>query len=148
MEDNWDNMHVVKAMIVFGFGNFIGTTLNSIEFFDDFPSKYFPIVNIICFIAMYIVNFFFTMRNYEHSMIVLERNVHKNLSWYEIAFISSDILWTLKTPLPRRYQKLILYSRVFNYCSKLFAQIFITVFENCQIWIKSTWNTHINRLNV
>ena len=71
-------MHVVKAMIVFGLGNFIGTTLNSIQFFDDFPSKYVPVMNIIGFIAMYIVNFFFTMRNYEHSMIVLERNVHEN----------------------------------------------------------------------
>ena len=77
-EDNWDNMHVVKAMIVFGFGNFIGTTLNSIQFFDDFPTKYVPVMNIIGFIAMYIVNFFFTMRNYEHSMIVLERNVHES----------------------------------------------------------------------
>ena len=77
-EDNWDNMHVVKAMIVFGLGNFIGTTLNSIQFFDDFPSKYVPVMNIFGFIAMYIVNFFFTMRNYEHSMIVLERNVHEN----------------------------------------------------------------------
>ena len=82
-------MHVVKAMIVFGIGNFIGTTLNSIQFFDDFPSKYFPVMNIIGFIAMYIVNFFFTMRNYEHSMIVLERNVHENLQSYAIACKSS-----------------------------------------------------------
>ena len=72
-------MHVVKAMVVFGFGNFIGTTLSSIQFFDNFPTKYFPVVNVICFIAMYIVNFFFTMRNYDHSMIVLDRNVYKNL---------------------------------------------------------------------
>lgn len=66
-------MHVVKAMIVFGIGNFVGTFINSIPFFESFPSKYVPVVNVICFMAMYIVNFFFTMRNYEHSMIVLER---------------------------------------------------------------------------
>ena len=134
-------------MIVFGFGNFIGTTLNSIQFFDDFPSKYVPVMNIFGFIAMYIVNFFFTMRNYEHSMIVLERNVHESsciwiawkscetmilYHWYKTIFYELH-----KTSLPGRYQKLILYSWVFNHCSKLFAQIFITVFKNCQSRIKN-----------
>lgn len=27
-EDDWDNYHVVKAMIVFGLGNFLGTFLD------------------------------------------------------------------------------------------------------------------------
>ena len=57
--------------------------------------------------------------------------------WYKTIFYELH-----KTSLPGRYQKLILYSWVFNHCSKLFAQIFITVFKNCQSRIKngSKWD--------